>query len=240
MKIPCYAGIDWGWSNPSTVTFAFVDNRENIYVVRTEGLTQTHNPSWIQMIKNKWHNMYKCQLYFPDLAMPGDSVLMKEAGLPCASTVDKSVESGIQTVKKYLKILGSPMPKIFFARETCEDIINEFTLYHYKTDASGAITDIPEKKNDHWLDGLRYMMYELFGKCSMTTSTEIGTFDNKPLDSTGKYTRTPTPAEYATTQGIAFNENLPQEAYDIGKAGKLSELDDDEDGLGGGGFLWSF
>lgn len=240
MGLASYAGIDWGWSNPSTVVYFFVDNRENVYVVRADGMTYTHNPNWIQTLKNKYQQQYRCQLYFPDLANPGDAVLMKEAGLPCATKVDKSVESGIQTVKKWLKSMASPMPKIFFAAETCGKIIDEFSLYHFKIDAAGKITDVPEKEFDHWLDALRYAMYELFGQSSMMTCPDTLDFDNVPTDPKGAYMRTPTPAEYAKANGINFNENSPEEAFNIGKVGKLSELEDDDDDNSNGGFLWSF
>lgn len=239
MKLSCYAGMDFGWSNPSTIVYFFVDNRENIYVVRTEGMTYISNPSWMEMIKNKWHHMYRCQLYFPDLANPGDGVEMRKQGLPCSSTVDKSVESGIQTVKKWLKSLGSPMPKIFFAKETCTHIITEFGMYHYKTDAAGKITDSPEKEFDHWLDALRYAVYELFGKNSMMIGSEVDTSTESPMTTDGKFTRTPSAAEYAGAMGLRFNENSPKEAVNLGKIGKICELDEDEaeDEMG---FLWTF
>jgi len=239
MQIPCYAGIDWGWSNPSTVVFFFVDNRENIYVVRTEGMTYTSNPNWIQMIKNKWHNLYRCQLYFPDLANPGDGFEMRKAGLPCPSSIDKSVESGIQTVKKWLKPLGSPAPKLFIAGDTCTQLIEEFSLYHFKTDAADNVTDIPEKKHDHWLDALRYGIYDLFGKSTVLLTSDLTIVDENPQQVDGKFTRAPTPAEYAASQGI--NINTEEDRDKLGKIGTLRELaDEEEDGVNQDGFLWSF
>jgi hypothetical protein len=240
MGLTCYAGIDWGWSNPSTVVFFFVDNRENIYVVRCEGRTFTNNPSWVQIIKNKWHHMYRCQLYFPDMANPGDGVTMRTEGLPCPSEQTKDTPGGIQVVKKWLRSMASPIPKIFFARDTCQPIIQEFYLYHFKTDAAGIITEDPEKEHDHWLDALRYAMYGLFGKNRMVMGT-LGVEDNyeQLVDRNGNFKRQPTPEEFAATRGIKVNPNI--DTSKLGKIGKKSELEDEDGTIGGdGGFLWSF
>lgn len=240
MKLQCYAGIDWGWSNPSTLVVFYVDAKENVYVVRCDGRTYYNNPNWIHYIKTRWHTTYGIQLYFPDLANPGDGQLMREAGLSCPSTVDKNVPDGIQIVKKWLRSLASPMPKVFFAKETCGPMIQEFGLYHFETDAAGDITDSISKEHDHWLDAFRYPMFALFGKASMITAgygTDIGT--GTPQDNSGNYTRVPTAAEYALSQNIKFNDDMPLKK--LGEIGTLSELnrEEDEDVNGGGGFLWS-
>ena len=240
MKLSAYAGIDWGWSKPSTVVFFFVDNRENIYVVRTEGRTYTHNPAWAHIIKTKWHILYRTQLYFIDMANPGDATTMRLEGLPVPSKVDKEVMSGIQVVKKWLRPVGMSNPKIFFAKETTEHIITEFGLYHYKTDAAGRVTDDPESESDHWLDALRYPVYALFGKNKLVTAdVEDGSADINVQDVDGNYHRAPSAEEYALTQGITINTE-EQSTAKLGKIGKLSELEDDDETDGDGGFLWSF
>jgi radical SAM protein with 4Fe4S-binding SPASM domain len=237
MKLSCYAGIDWGWSNPSTVVFFFVDNRENVYVVRTEGMTYTNNPTWVQMIKQKWHHMYRCQLYFPDMANPGDAVTMKQEGLPCPSKQTKDTLGGIQVVKKWLKSLSSPMPKMYFAEETCSHIIQEFGMYHYKTDAAGTITEDPAKEHDHWLDALRYALYELFSKSTLV-SVDVDIPVQSVTDRSGNFTRTPNAEEFAKNKGLNINTEI--DTSKLGKIGKLNDIDkDDEDMSGEGGFLWS-
>lgn len=242
MQLTCYAGIDWGWSNPSTVVFFFVDKRENIYVVRCEGRTYVNNPSWCQIIKSKWHHMYRCQLYFPDLANPGDAQTMRTEGLPCPSEVEKNTDSGIQIVKKWLRSIASVNPKMFFVKETCGPIITEFGLYHFKTDAAGKITDDVEKEHDHWLDGLRYAMYALFGK----TQAIVGDTDiddrGSITDKLGNFSRMPSPQEFAATRNIRINPEITQNNSRLGQIGKKSDLDSDDDpGVGGdASFLWSF
>lgn len=243
MQLPCYGGIDWGWSNPNTVVYFFVDKKDNIYVVKTDGMTYISQPSWIHHIKTKWHHMYRCQLYFPDVADQGAIEEMKKAGLPTANNVDKAINTGIQAIKKFLRVPGSPDPKLFLAKETCEPLIQEFQMYHFKTDAAGLITEDPEEEYDHWLDALRYPITMLFGKSSLViggSGVSLGDAQSN-VDANGNFHRVPTAEEYASAHNMPFNSEI--DTSKLGKVGKATDIDDDDgdDGVGGdGGFLWSF
>lgn len=243
LGLPCYAGIDWGWSNPSTVVFFFIDTRENIYVVRCDGETFCNDPKWIEKIKTKYHRMYRCQLYFPDIANGSAIDLMKQGGLPVANKIDKSINLGIQVIKRLLRTPGSGEPKILFAHETCSQIIDEMERYHFKINTAGEVTDDPEKEFDHWLDAIRYALTMLLGKAMMLTMASGDVYDSNITDKHGSFYNVPTAAEFAAAHGIQFTENLAEQEK-IGKVGTLSELDDDDGedgGTGGdGGFLWSF
>lgn len=238
MGLPCYAGIDWGWSNPNTVVYFFVDKRDNVYVVRADGMTYFSQPEWIHYIKTKYHFMYKCQLYFPDVADQGAVTEMKKSGLPVSADNDKNINTGIQVIKKLLRVPGSQDTRIHVAKETCNPLINEFLTYHFKTAADGTITEMPDTADDHWLDALRYACTMLFSKSTLVTGTGLNIDDKNSLtDNTGNYYRTPTPEEYAKNLGI----NTEVDTSKLGKVGKLSDLDDndDDDWKGGQGFLWS-
>ncbi len=243
MQLPCYAGIDWGYSSPNTVVFFFMDKRDNVYIVKTDGMTQISTPTWIHHIKTKYHLKYRVQLYVPDQADQGAIQEMQKAGLPVANDAKKpDIMSGIQVIKKLLKVPGGIEAKLFLAKETTTHIQNEFGLYHYKTDAAGIVTDVPDSDNDHWLDALRYPLSLLLGKSNIILGGGLD-FDNVEglRDSNGSYSRTPTAEEFAATQGIPFQSN-EQDASKLGKIGKKSDLDDDsgDDSGSQGGFLWSF
>lgn len=244
MQIPCYAGIDWGFSAPNTVVYFFVDKRDNIYVVRCDGMTYISEPTWIHHLKVKYNNIYRCQLYVPDAANQGAIQEMQKAGLPVANQTDKgAINSGIQVVKKFLKVPGTNESKLFLAKEFSQPLINEFLLYHYKTDAAGLVTDTPDTEFDHWLDALRYPMTMLFGKSNLILGGGL-TFDSMDglMDKSGNFNRMPSPTEYAMTQGIAIKEGEP-DLSKLGKIGKISDIENDsgDDSTGGeGSFLWSF
>jgi len=243
LGLPCYSGIDWGFNSPNTVVYFYVDPHENIYVVRTDGMTQYSQPMWINHIKTKWHHIYRCQLYFPDQADQGAIVEMKKAGLPAANDKKKAdINVGVQVVKKWLRTPGTEDTKLLIAKETCTHIIEEFSMYHYKLDAAGLVTEDTAKEFDHWLDAFRYALLGLFGSSTLIMSEDNSSYLSSDLaTNNGNYHRTPTPSEFAKQQGLNFNDEV--DTSKLGKIGKISELedDDDSDGFGGnGGFLWSF
>jgi hypothetical protein len=242
LGLPCYAGIDWGYSSPNTVVFFFIDKRDNVYVVKTDGMTQISTPTWIHHIKTKYHLKYRVQLYVPDQADLGAIDEMRKAGLPAHKDPKKpEIMTGIQIIKKLLKIPGTQEAKIFLAKETTQHLIQEFLLYHYKLDAAGMVTDMPDSDNDHWLDALRYPISLLLGKTNIILGGGLEFDSSEGLsDSNGNYNRVPTAAEFAKERGISFSDN-EQDTSKLGKIGTKTELDDDDDSEGGnGGFLWSF
>jgi hypothetical protein len=169
---------------------------------------------------------------------------MRTEGLPAPTEQTKDTPGGIQVIKKWLKSLASVNPKMFFAKETCGAIITEFGLYHFKTDAAGKITDDVEKGHDHWLDGLRYAMYDLFGKSSAIIVDSEYESKEQLIDRTGNFSRMPSPEEFAATKNIRINPEITQDKSKLGQIGKKSDLDSDDDGNSGvggdGSFLWSF
>ncbi len=243
MNLPCYAGVDWGFSAPNTVVYFFVDKRENIYVVKCDGMTHISQPTWVHHLKTKYQNMYRCQLYVPDSADQGAIQEMKKSGLPVANQTDKGqINTGIQVIKKWLKIPGSIDAKIFFARETCQHIVTEMGMYHYKLDAAGMVTDDPDTEYDHWIDALRYPMTLLFGKSTLILGGGLE-FDTASavMDQQGNYNRMPTPIEYAANNGITINPT-EQDLSKLGKIGTKRDLEENEDpesSGSSGGFIWT-
>jgi len=244
LNLPAYAGIDWGYSSPNTLVVFFIDKKDNVYVVKTDGMTQISTPTWINHIKTKYHLMYRIQLYVPDQADQGSIQEMKKAGLPVANDADKGqIMTGIQVIKKLLKVPGTMEAKLFLNKETCQHLVQEFSLYHYKLDAAGFVTDTPDTENDHWLDALRYALTLLLGKSNMVLGGGLE-FDNLQglTDGAGNFHRIPSPAEFAATNGLSLNQNEP-DASKLGKIGTKDQLDDgnDDEGNGNNGsFLWSF
>jgi hypothetical protein len=245
MDLPCYGGIDWGWSSPNTVVYLFVDPRENVYIVQADGMTYISQPMWIHHLKTKYQNKYRCQLYMPDLADKGSVLEMQKAGLPVANDASKpEINASVQTIKKFLRVPGMTQPKLYIAKETCQPLISELGVYHYKVNAAGIPTDDPEDSDNHWIDALRYIMSKLFGKTNIILGQGLGFDDLAGLqDKQGNFQRAPTAAEYALTQGLRINQEEP-DVSKLGRIGTASELDkqegDDDTTNGNGSFLWSF
>jgi hypothetical protein len=239
MNLPCYAGVDWGWSNPNTVVYFFIDKKDNVYVVRSDGMTFVSQPEWIHYIKTKYNFIYRCQLYFPDVADQGAVTEMKKAGLPVSSENDKSINTGIQVIKRLLRVPGSNDTKIHVAKETNEPLINEFLTYHFKTSADGSITEMPDTEYDHWLDALRYPLTMLLGKGTLVMGHMIETDRGSTVDSQGSYFKTPSAEEFCAVNNLRLNTEEPDPTK-LGKIGRLNDMEDDDGTGSSGGFLWGF
>lgn len=240
MRLACYAGVDFGWVNPSTIVVAYIDSSDNIYVVKTDGITYRSHPEWLHYISQKYHPVYRPQLYMIDVADPGDLVEAKKAGLPAHSNVDKgNISTGVQVIKKFLRAPQTLQPKIFLAEETTKPLIKEFTLYHFKTLSDGTISDEYDKDWDHWLDALRYILQTLYGKTqAVMDAFSLDADMSKVMDASGNLFKVPTGEEYMKILGLRPGEEVSKEK--LGKIGRLSELESEvEEDVGVGGFIWS-
>lgn len=230
-----YAGIDWGYSNPSTCVVIAVDRKDNIYVVDAIGRTLTNDSDWVDIIKRNIHTKYDCQMYCPDSESKSGVDFFRKAELPVAE-IDKgpgTVKDGINSVKKFLKVPGTNRdtklyfaPDLFSAIPDVPGILEEMALYHKETDQTGKILDDknPVKEHDHYLDALRYVIYWLFGK-------KTGKFLMAGTEKEIKSTHIPTLEEIARMQGIQYTDNRDQ----FSTMGKQEDKDPDDDPGSGGG-----
>lgn len=216
-----YAGIDWGWSSPSTCVVVAVDAKEMIYVVEAIGKTYTPDPEFIEMLRTTIQRKYGVQMYCPDIANGSGNQLLRQANLPTTDEIDKSISLGLNIVKGLLRVPGSNgMTRIFFAPDLQSQIvgvpgiIEEFGKYRKKIDAAGNILDDedPEKGNDHYMDALRYLSYWLFGRMRLKVGTDFERA-KKPI----QHTNIPTLQDIARQHGLTFVDNretTPEEQSD--------------------------
>lgn len=233
-----YAGIDWGWSSPSTCVVIAVDSREIIYVIEAMGRTYTSDPDFIQLVKTTLHKKYEIQMYCPDLANGSGNSLLRQAGLPTTDEVDKtagSVNRGINVVKGLLRVPGSNgMARIFLAPDLDSNIpgiagiTEEFELYHKKQDATGKIidNDNPEPENDHYLDALRYLIVWLFGRMRMKVGTD---YEKRRTNPNQAPSNIPGIEDISRQFGFQYEDNRPPE----------ERGDEDLDGGSGPIFTWT-
>lgn len=223
-----YAGIDWGWSAPSTCVVVGIDRTEKVYVLEAVGKTYTSDPDFISFIRNTIHRKYDIQMYCPDIANGSGNALIRQAGLPTTSDIDKSKSLGINLVKGLLRVPGTNgVSRIFFAPDLqstvsgIPGILEEFELYHKKTDAAGRILDDSDPEGaDHYLDSMRYLVYWLFGRSRMRMASEY-TATNA---ATRPMSNIPSLEEIARANGIQFIDNrekTPEETVEDGPRGPV-------------------
>jgi hypothetical protein len=175
LGVDFYAGVDFGYSHPTTCVVIGVDKKENVYVVEGIGRVRMKDADFADLVKQILQPVYRIQMYCPDSEDPAGVQDFKDAGLPTVA-IDKSagsVKRGINVIKGFLKIVGKRGDtKIYFSKDLDDrdlgfpNILQEMTLYHKQVDKAGKIKDDedPSKEFDDFLDALRYVMFWLFGK----------------------------------------------------------------------------
>ena len=231
-RVPVYAGVDFGWTAPSTLTIMAIDDRDNVYVLKVFGIKKTNDPTFIHMVKTQFHRKYRVQMYYPDVANGSGVDLMKAANLPTASTVIKSENLGVQVIKRLLNIPGTGEFKLMIAKEGCEQLVYEMERYHYEMDMAGNMVDGKfAKEFDHSIDGLRYALTSILGKGQMmfASDTMLSAEAAPAMLSDGTYVRAPN--FYELAQAHAIPVNLPETK-------PFDKSDDDEES--GGNLLFEF
>jgi hypothetical protein len=169
-----YAGVDFGWTHPTTCVVVGVDKRDNVYVVEAIGRVQMKDADFAELLKQTVFPAYEIEMFCPDSEDPAGIQDFRDADLP-VTQIDKtagSVKRGINKVKGLLRVPGTNRDaKIFFSKDLDvkdpaydTNIIDELEMYHKKMDVAGTVKDDddPEKEFDDFLDALRYVIYWLF------------------------------------------------------------------------------
>lgn len=147
-----FFGLDYGYTNDPTAFIAFVANplTKQIWVFDEIYQTKMLNSDIAEAIKNKG---FAKELIRADAAEPKTNDDLRRLGLQrvTASVKGKdSVINGITAIQEY-KIYIHPR---------CKNALKEFSSYTWKKDKSDNGLNIPEDKNNHLMDALRYAFYD--------------------------------------------------------------------------------
>jgi phage terminase large subunit len=154
------AGVDFGYINPSVILVIFIDNDDNFYVIDElylSGLTISELVSKGLRLKEK----HKIEIFFADPSQPAYIREMNNSGLYTLAAKNE-ILPGINAVCEKLKIREDGRPALLINKR-CKNLIFELENYRYagKDGGKGAFTEIPEKKDDHACDALRYAIYSM-------------------------------------------------------------------------------
>ena len=151
-----YHGVDWGFSqDPLAVIRSFVKD-EVLYIDMEAGGVGVDIDKTAELF-DKIPTMRRWTSY-ADNARPELISHMKGHGFPSIKACKKgkgSIEDGIAKIRSFKEVVIHPR---------CVNTIEEFKLYKYKVNATnGDIMPVPEDKNNHWIDALRYSL-ERYGR----------------------------------------------------------------------------
>lgn len=175
-KIPDYwpkwRALDWGNASPTACIWAAISPAGTMYVYREyyeKGTTASHDAKAIQAYSGK--EQYQTKLIVDPACFMRNQANMESIadhlathGLACQPGVTirttQAFEASVQRVREWLlsrNIDDEPMFQVF---DTCPNLISEFRRWKYKVNKHGKVDDADkfEKRNDHALDALRYLI----------------------------------------------------------------------------------
>jgi len=151
-----FAGVDFGFNNPSAVVFVVLDDDDRLFVfdlIYERGLTPN---DLINAIKAKDY-FEKVEAFYCDPSEPGIIEQMRREGI-YAQAAEGRVLQGISRVIQRLKT------DRLFIFKGLKPILDEIETYRFKTLGQ---KDEPVKENDHALDALRYVVMGIDEKSSI-------------------------------------------------------------------------
>lgn len=145
-----FAGIDFGFTNPTAVIHIVRDHDENYFVTREWYRTGRTEEQIAEYVKSCSFNRV-----YPDPEAPSAIEVMANKGIPIVEVVKNkdSIKNGINRVRQLLKA------NKLFIHPSCINLISEFEDYCYpETKDDRNEQENPVKDHDHALDALRYAL----------------------------------------------------------------------------------
>jgi phage terminase large subunit len=176
-----YVSVDFGYTNPFVAQFWAEDEDGRLYLYKELYGTKTTVDEWAPKIKEAMNLKYepRPRMIICDHDAEGRAVLERELGMS-TKAAKKSVEDGIQAVKKRLKLSDADgKPRLYLCEDaiikkdpllvdakkpTCaiDEVVGYIwdrgTVKHQ--DDGKPPKELPVKDNDHAMDALRYMIAE--------------------------------------------------------------------------------
>ena len=157
-----FHGLDFGFAHdPLAAIRCFI--KDNALFIDREtggvGIEITETPRVLEGIPTfeKWDSI-------ADSARPELISYLKRNGFPRMKSSKKgkgSIEDGIAKIRGFKEVV---------IHERCRETLQEFKLYSYKRNSTtGDITPVPEDKNNHYIDALRYALEPLNKRANVAT-----------------------------------------------------------------------
>lgn len=168
----CYVGVDHtGGTAPCSVVVGYIDKAGHLYVVDTMYEAGLELEDLIAVLK-RFQVQYNYKMVFPDPASADKNKILRKNGIPVMFNFKKDIAAGIETVRSKV-MSGAGTISLYCLQGKTDDLINEFSKYHYKEagDGSGFTSD-PAEEYSHGMDGLRYLCQNIFGRNSSMMAPE--------------------------------------------------------------------
>jgi hypothetical protein len=168
LGLECYSGLDHGSTHAYTVVTGFRMGAK-FFVVDVISAAELELSQKIEVTQARFSVLGIKPSIFPDTEDPAaNKTLRKHFRIREWSKKPGSVVGGIESVRMKLMPPMSEQPDMYFLKDDdgCELLAKDMLSYHWKIDSAGRPTDIPDDKDDDRLDGLRYVVMNVFSRAA--------------------------------------------------------------------------
>lgn len=173
-----YRAIDFGVNDPNAVPFMGVDKDGVIHIYDELYIGDLHTSELAELIKQKSAHRYFIATY-ADSAGKQSRLDLGEFGVytvPVKKNTGEGQREWLQaTIREVHQLLRDNK---IIVHPRCKGVIKEFMSYSWKKDRLGDAVNIPEDKNNHLMDAIRYFVVSYKGN----DEVEFKSYLNQPVD----------------------------------------------------------
>jgi len=145
-------------TDPTAANFVKIDYEGNWWIYDELYQTDLHLEQLIYVLRDKMGDDRFTRILGDGAArFQLESMRNHKFRITAAKKGADSIANGIVELRSLLKVReGTGKPKLFI-RSSCKNTIREFESYSWERDSQGEITSVPQDKNNHAMDALRYL-----------------------------------------------------------------------------------
>jgi phage terminase large subunit len=178
-----YRSVDFGATDPNAVPFVGIDKDDVMYIYDELYVSDLETSELAELIKQKSAHRYFVASYgdsagkqsMMDLASYGVFLIpvAKNSGEGARNWLIATIQQ-VQQRLKDRKIVIHPR---------CKATIKEFMSYSWRKDRMGEVVNLPEDKNNHMIDAIRYLVVSYKGN----EDESFKSYLKQPVDSATGY-----------------------------------------------------
>lgn len=151
-------GMDFGMTDPTAAVFVLIDYEGNWWIHDEIYSPDLHLDQLVYVLRDKMGDNHYARIIGDGAArFELESLRKRRFRITGGKKGADSIFNGIKEVQALLKVReGTGKPKLFI-HSGCKNTIREFESYSWIRDAFGELTNVPEDRNNHAMDAVRYL-----------------------------------------------------------------------------------
>lgn len=150
--------MDFGMTDPTAADFVMIDYEGNWWIYDEIYQSDLHLDQLVYVMRDKMGDDHFTRIIGDGAArFELESLRSRRFRITGSKKGADSIFNGIKELGSLLKVREATGKPKLFIRASCKNTIREFESYSWIRDQYGEITNVPEDKNNHAMDALRYL-----------------------------------------------------------------------------------